>query len=315
MSEAHARSLVLVSAHPERCLRRVTEAWVAPPSVRSIAVEDLGALPLATIAMIDVDGLGSAAMAAATTRAQRCPDRTLFVVPPAGSQALSTELAQLGSFRHVLSEQSRNLDFRLTIDRLLGDPDPGVQAYVPGVDLREHALRGADDRQAALALVEDAAQAHSIPGRLTELALTVAEELVTNALYNAPVAPDGAPMYRHLSRATPLPAPVRPPGRIQVACDGLTLVIAVRDAFGSFPLERIDDDLRRMVQPSGHQVVGGEGGAGLGLVMAYRGVEHLHIDLVPGRSTQVIGIIGLQGGFRRFARAGHSFNLFISEDA
>jgi len=235
------------------------------------------------------------------------------LVPACQREALTGALAHGDGFRRVLTESSRALDVELTLARLFGAPEPDVQAYLPNAAFAEHTLEGMHDRAAALGLVEQAAEEHQIPGRLTEMALTLAEELITNALYNAPVGPDGSALYRHLSRAVPLPDPVRPPGRFQVACDGETLIIAVRDGFGSVPIARVPDDLRKMVRPRGHTVADGDGGAGLGWVMAYRCVEHLHIDVQRGRSTQVIGIIGLQGGFRRLSRAGRSFNLFISE--
>lgn len=313
VSETRAPSVALVSTEPDRCIRRVREALPPPADVRVAPVDQLASLPPRTAVVVDARDLPRPSLLVAAKRAVDHPDRTLFLVPAAQSESLTEELASAGGLRHVLAEPVRPLDLHLTLRRVCGAEPFPVQAYLPATPFAEHALAGVHDRPGALQQVERAAEDHGLPGRLTELALTVAEELITNALYNAPVSPGGDPLYRHLSRAEPLPDPVRPPGRFEVGCDGATLVIAVRDAFGSLLAHRIPDDLRRMVQPRGHRVVDGAGGAGLGLVMAYHSVEHLHIDLVPGRSTQVIGIIGLTGGFRRFARAGHSFNLFIGE--
>ena len=72
--------------------------------------------------------------------------------------------------------------------------------------------------------------------RIISQAVNLADELITNALYNAPVSAFGERLYKSESRLTPLMLPHERPVEISWACDGERVAIGVVDYYGS--LER-----------------------------------------------------------------------------
>src|SRR5436309_2467655 len=74
--------------------------------------------------------------------------------------------------------------------------------------------------------------------RLANLFCTVADEFVTNSVYNAPRDREGKSRFAHLSRTQEV---VLAPGEealVKLCCDGRRLGISVTDSFGSLTREK-----------------------------------------------------------------------------
>ena len=60
-------------------------------------------------------------------------------------------------------------------------------------------------------------------------------------------------------------------------------------------------------------VLYGEGGAGLGLYLLFDCLHTMCLNLVPGRCTEVLGLVDIRGSFRNLVFTPRSFNYFVHQ--
>jgi hypothetical protein len=205
-------------------------------------------------------------------------------------------------------------DLLVTLQKLRRGDIFGLEKYfVWGVDPRVVSVRRSVDRFTALDAVTAHAREMGIPSRLRAAIRTVADEFLSNALYNAPTHPDGTPRYAARSRTESVELLPHEEVVFRYCCDGRRFGMAVEDPFGSITPSRVQQFLGRAMRAGEDQVVQGTGGAGLGLYHILDALSHFVIGIEPGRRTEMIGLIDVSSGFRRFAEAGKSFNLFVTE--
>jgi hypothetical protein len=152
-----------------------------------------------------------------------------------------------------------------------------------------------------------------VPSRLRALICTMADEFITNAVYNAPTDLDGRPRHASTSRLETVELAQNERIRLCYCSDGRRFGISVTDPFGSLDPRRLQDYLARAYRREHDQVNETEGGAGLGFYEILDAASHLVVNIEPGRKTEMIGLIDVSGGFKNFTRAGKSFNIFVKE--
>jgi anti-sigma regulatory factor (Ser/Thr protein kinase) len=138
-----------------------------------------------------------------------------------------------------------------------------------------------------LARFDSFLQSTSIPEHQRNDLITHLEELLTNAIYNAPVQ-DGHHPNSALHRATP--ARSDRPVTITWAFDGSRAAVVVRDEYGSLAPDAVVECLYRCYRGPRADVQEKEGGAGLGLFTLMRLSSRLVVNIDPGCSTEVIAI-------------------------
>lgn len=154
---------------------------------------------------------------------------------------------------------------------------------------REQQLAGTRDRDPVVAAVEQLCESLG-SRRLAGPAGQLAHELAMNAIYDAPVDETGAPIYAHDRKRVVELAPHEQP-LFGFGCDGLRLVVGVRDPFGGLERSAVFGGLYRALS-SGQMDTSG-GGAGLGMLLMYQAASLLFFDVLPGRVTQVTAVIEL----------------------
>lgn len=137
------------------------------------------------------------------------------------------------------------------------------------------------------------AQGLSLPRRQVAAMEQAADELLLNALFDAPVDAEGkaryltyTPQQRLLITAQPQDA-----AWLSYAADEQRVVVAVHDPFGRLQRPTVLDYFRRCAlaqearqSPLEHKA----GGAGVGLYLVLSSASELLFRLCPGRSTEVV---------------------------
>ena len=164
------------------------------------------------------------------------------------------------------------------------------------------------DRENVWNITADFAAKTGIPSRLQNMFCTVVDELITNALYNAPVDSLGKPKYSFLPRTTEVSLDTAI--SIVFYCDGRRLGVAVSDPFGSLSSTTIVSYLSRCSQKGTPQIVQTSGGAGLGLYSVFESLSHLVVNIDRGVRTEVIGLLDIRGTYKDFVSQGKSLNIF-----
>ncbi|OGQ85354.1 MAG: hypothetical protein A2289_01345 [Deltaproteobacteria bacterium RIFOXYA12_FULL_58_15] len=146
-------------------------------------------------------------------------------------------------------------------------------------------LARTNDRHGVLDAVDSSFVRAGASARLCQELRTLADELILNALYDAPVEA-GQPMFATTSRRVEVPC-VRPI-EVEVASNEESLALCVRDFFGSLTAELIVNNLRRCYESDRAVMTDRAGGAGLGLFLLLSGSSRLVFNIDPGRTTEVI---------------------------
>jgi hypothetical protein len=149
-----------------------------------------------------------------------------------------------------------------------------------------------EDKVKALDVLNAYAELAGARGPVRDRMALVAEELIINAMYHAPVDADGKPLYRHMSRKDL--AKLTFDRKVKVACasNGQHFAVAVRDAYGTLDKDTVVQFLAKGTAKS-LEPEQRESGAGLGLVTALKNANKLVFNLAPGTGTEVIALFDL----------------------
>lgn len=203
-------------------------------------------------------------------------------------------------------------ELTVTIRKLVGGSIFGIDQYFSRASAAvSFTIERSDRRGDALERIAEFARLAGARGRLAALFVTVADELLTNALYNAPVDGAGNPRHAHLSRTEEIALGEGESIAVELRADGVRAGISVGDPFGALSAERILEHLSKCFRRGHDQVDDKAGGAGLGFYQAFEAVSHLAFNLAPGIRTEAVGIVNVRGSYREFAARGKSFNIFV----
>jgi len=164
----------------------------------------------------------------------------------------------------------------------------GMEKYLPNGEevsyIRFHDYKG---RQDVLDKVREVAQTAGLRRMRRDHAVQAAEELVMNALYNAPRHEDGSMMFGsidpHKRVAMESPKPVSL--RYAIIQDGLFM--SVRDRFGALNKQTVLQYIHKCLT-SDQQIDRKTIGAGLGIFLTARRVQSYIINMAPEVATEVI---------------------------
>ncbi len=291
------RVLVAHASRPARrhLVRALSVAW-AEVSAVDAAADAIDALTAREADLFVVDGAmcvgpDGEALLRAVEGAPGC--RMLALVPREGVSCLA-DVLDGRPVPHLLAHGGALVPDALpaTAVKLLRRDLFGVDKYLGwGVTPREFWLSTTADRYEVVAAIGEDLRRAGFGKWVESRMLLVADELVSNAIYHAPVCGDGQrehsdarrDEFRYLSR--------REQVRVRTAFDGRYAGLEVTDQFGS--LERrslfghLTDVLRerkvRNVKLAG-------GGAGVGLAITYSSCDHLVFNIARGRRTEAIAL-------------------------
>lgn len=309
---ANGRGGRLLVAHPDRKAQRALARLVGATlhSVEVFAELDklLEAVGPDAIAVIDA-GL-------AQTRPEIVREHTAMAwiaVPGEGGapcDQLTVSMLLEHGWSHVIAHPMPVLAEELlaTVQKILRDEPFALEKYVAwGAEMRSYRLDDADERDAAVAaLAKDVITAGS-PDRVSSLASVIADELLANALFTAPVDEQGARIRQHEPRDRPRRLEGRDVVTLRWATDARYLAIEVRDQWGSIDPGSVARRLARVNQESATTPDGG-----MGLPLAYACANQFIIGISPGRLTEMIALIDLRFRPTELARVA-SFHVFSGE--
>lgn len=199
----------------------------------------------------------------------------------------------------------------ITAEKILRRDLFGLEKYLLwGVEPLSVEVRSSAEKPAYVNEIAAYARSLGCNERSVELVETIADEVVTNAIYNAPRDSDGAPKYAGHSRTDPVVLAPHEAGQLQFACDGENLALAQIDPFGSLTRETVVRYLSRCFIQGSDSFSDETGGAGIGLYRVFNSLSKFIINIAPGRKTEVICLINLRLSMKRFRQAAKSFHVF-----
>jgi len=206
----------------------------------------------------------------------------------------------------------RDHELAEALTSILEGPEIAAPMLPAITDELELPLASSQDREPALDRLAGFFSEAGIRRRVTELAVDGAEELITNALYDAPTDSAGRRLYAEIDRrhAVFLGDGSRPRLRAAVGADALA--VGVLDPFGSLEIAEVRRFLCRVLGGGEQLDDAKRGGAGLGLARVFAMVDRLAVKVRRGRAAEV-GFWIASAGARRGASA-QVTGLLLADD-
>jgi hypothetical protein len=143
---------------------------------------------------------------------------------------------------------------------------------------------------------------------------TIAWEIVSNAIFNAPVdRSNGQRKYIALPREQILDLNEDEFVKVEFGVDGEFLVLSIKDQFGLLDRSTIVDNLVRCSQKGENQMRTAPGGAGLGMYMVLNMASQLDFYVKPKVSTEVVCLINFSKRQKDYEEYGTSLNMFFED--
>jgi CheY-like chemotaxis protein len=311
------REQFILIVHPDRKTQRIVQRILGVTGYRVDIADNLEqgiALieqhpPL--LVVVDGSAAGSPHADRFFTEAARHGTEACMTLLAPDAAAQMPRILGTGAITNVLVHPMPVLAEELTITahKLIHRDLFGAEKYLLwGTQLEAHTLTKASQRPPLVAQLADAVRARGQSTRIASMAQLVADELISNAVHNAPVDRAGHHYRKDLARDTELELDDRHAVRLRWGSDARYLAIEVTDPFGSLDRDTI---LRSL---AGSDVRDSGGGAGMGMVLAYRSSDHLVFNLSPGKRTEIIALIDVR--FPPAERSSvSSYNVFVERSS
>jgi hypothetical protein len=193
-------------------------------------------------------------------------------------------------------------------------PSPfGVTRYFPkGTAIQKITLRRSSHKNAAVEALNRFLSKRGITSRLSQLAAQAADEMIMNAVFDAPVDAEGRTFRKDVDRHADFE--LKPEGGvdIEIACAEEYTGICVADTFGSLKRGHLMNLLKKDYQEHSYVVRSDERGAGLGVHGLIQAGLSLLFVCKPGFRTEVTAFFPNSKNYRDF-RAGPRFLSILME--
>lgn len=210
-------------------------------------------------------------------------------------------LEQYRFVNHIVSrdEQDRNSSIRVVLtalSKLLNRDFFGIDKYLTwGMDVQYRTVNDSTQRENIRDQVYKYFKTMGVRSTVLDRVNTVAEELLMNAIYDAPVDGTGNSLFNHLSRQQEVKLDTHQSSIFQFASDGVHLAIAVRDPFGSLTKDVVVDYLLSCYGGRAGTLNDNKGGAGRGLHQIIENSDVTIFNVKGGVRTEVICLFNVDG--------------------
>lgn len=199
-----------------------------------------------------------------------------------------------------------------TVSKLLNQDLFGMEKYLNwGVEVSQHTITGSRGRHDLIESMEEYFKDMGVRRPVIQKCGAVVEELLTNAIYDAPTDAEGKPIYNHMDRKETIELKKEEQGSLRYACDGILLGVSVEDPFGAFTRHTVLDYLESCYsgQAGSLQESRGSAGAGRGLFQIMSTADLVVWNVKPKIKTEVIAIFNLDPHAPKSTKA-TSFHYF-----
>ena len=231
------------------------------------------------------------------------PGAQLVAVVPPIKLAIMTRLLADEWCNHVIVEDDVPC-LAVTVSKFVTGDLFGIEKYIPeGTEVHLTRLRDYQGRSRAIDEVLAHAEQVGVRSKVRSQIGQVCEELLMNALYDAPVDEDGNLLFGEVELKDRLGQLSPRPVSIRYAATETGFAVSVRDRFGRLDKETILRYLDKCLH-SPTQIDRKVYGAGLGLYLIANAATQYIVNIAPGMATEVVCTFdrkGVRTGLRVFS--------------
>ncbi|HMN68821.1 MAG TPA: cyclic nucleotide-binding domain-containing protein [Bdellovibrionales bacterium] len=227
------------------------------------------------------------------------------------------ELKKLKVIPNIVSRNEEDRTFTIknimtTVTKLLSADLFTLEKYLSwGVDVQSIPITGSAQRGELIRDVDTYFEKLGVRRANRDRIKSVLEEMLMNAIYDAPIDKDGKSLYNHLPRTVELSLKPEEQGLVRFATDGMLLAVSVRDPFGSLKGSTILKYLEHNYAGSANELNAkeGKGGAGRGLHQIVESSDLVVFNVEPGKRTEAIALFNVEA--KATLHQSPSFHLFV----
>lgn len=155
---------------------------------------------------------------------------------------------------------------------------------------------------------------HNISERIVRNMELILNELLMNAMFDAPMAANGSRPYAHLDRSVDFDFKAGEGPSLSYGVGKSYFGVSVSDPFGKLNKETFFSYVNRCF--SERSILEGRGtGAGMGLFLVFKSLDKMIINVEADRQTEVIALIEHGTTLGELKKRQHSFHYFQIDDA
>jgi hypothetical protein len=209
-------------------------------------------------------------------------------------------------------------DIVSTVRKILhGEDIFGVKHYLSfGTQSEVFHIRDSAERGEYIEAIVEFCRRFHLRNTVVQAVELFCEELLMNAIYDAPRDADGQSLYNHLSRKNRVILKPKQAARMEFACDGEKLAVSISDPFGAITWDTLQKFLvhcfgadREKVQ----NLTNDTGGAGLGLYFCFASVNAFIVNVDPEKRSEFIGIFDVSASPKDRHTRYSSLHFFSTE--
>lgn len=196
-----------------------------------------------------------------------------------------------------------------TVAKLLNNDFFGLEKYLSwGVHVVERKLTSSEERFAEIDNMKAHFKAFGVRSIFLDQVHTVTEEMLMNAIYDAPMDSSGKSQYNHLHRSEAVQLAEQHAVTLRYGTDGVFLAVSVCDPCGSLSKGILQSYLQKNYAGE-ETIAAGKGGAGKGLFMIVNGSDFVVFNVKPQKKTEVICFFQLDRNHEELPHP--TFHLFF----
>ncbi len=181
-----------------------------------------------------------------------------------------------------------------TVAKILNKDIFGLEKYLSwGAHVVESKVRCSHKRLAEIEKMKEHFKSFGVRSTFLDQVHTVADEMLMNAIYDAPTDHKGEAIYNHYSRLQQVELTEDQGATLRYGTDGVFLAVSVTDPFGSLTKDALQTYLQK--NHKGEETGCAEkGGAGKGLYMIITSSDFVVFNVKPQKKTEVICFFQLE---------------------
>jgi hypothetical protein len=162
----------------------------------------------------------------------------------------------------------------------------GLEKLVPwGTQVHNQLVGDYQEKSRCIAQLSEFAEMMGVRRKYRESIEQCVDEMLMNALYDAPVDEEGKSIFADIPTKTRISLRVEQKAVVQYACDGHRFAVSVRDPFGTLERGTVLAYLDKCLHAE-QQIDRKTGGAGLGLYLIASSSTALYMNVLPGVATE-----------------------------
>ena len=162
-----------------------------------------------------------------------------------------------------------------------------------GTQIHSQLVGDYQEKSLCISMISEFAELMGVRRKYREAIEQAIDEMLMNALYDAPVDEQGKPIFSEIPTKTRISLRVEQKVVVQYSCDGKQFAVSVRDAFGTLERNTVLRYLYKCLH-SEQQIDRKVGGAGLGLYLMVNSATTVYFNVLPGVATEAVCVFDLE---------------------